>query len=93
MFIHEPTERGLTVVSDERQHVYSGIVIIPPFGSKEVVHILLSVGGDDVVEGTDVGDEGLEAVAEGVLPLEMDEGFLYGHGLGLYITVGVMLIT
>ena len=53
---------------------------------------LLCVGGDDVVEGADVGDEGLEAVTEGVLPLEMDEGFLYGHGLGLYITVGADII-
>ena len=44
------------------------------------------------MERTNVINEGLEAVAEGVLPLEMDEGFLYGHGLGLYITVGADII-
>ena len=40
----------------------------------------------------DVVDEGLEAVAEGVLPLEMDEGLLYGHRFRLNIAISADVI-
>ena len=44
------------------------------------------------MEATDIENEGLEAVAEGVLPFEMGEGLLGGHGCGLYVTVGAYVI-